>query len=157
MIRAALCLALFASAFVAVPMISHAQPTQADVYEVTVTSGPDRAFQPQEVTIAVGMWVRWISVGTDSPHHTVTSTDSNNQQKQSYNGVFRGVLTGKGDTFTHSFNEAGTFLYYCETHVALDEMTGQITVTGNDSESSPLPLALALIAVAAAVLAYRRH
>ncbi len=56
-------------------------------------------------------------VNTDSVGHTWTSTD----------GVFHsGVLSG-GDTFSFTFEQAGTFAFVCQIH---PDMSGSITIEG---------------------------
>ena len=54
---------------------------------------------------------------SDSVSHTWTSTD----------GAFHSGIIGSGETFTHTFEEAGTFPYFCQIHT---EMSGSITIDG---------------------------
>ncbi len=69
------------------------------------------AFDPAEITIGVGESVTWTNM--DLLPHTATSGDPGDGDRGS---VFRSALLGQGQTFTHSFNEAGEFVYYCEVH-----------------------------------------
>lgn len=61
-------------------------------------------FQPKELRISVGTKVIWKN--EDSIGHTVTSDT----------GAFDSRLFGKNETFEFTFNEKGTFTYYCRPH-----------------------------------------
>lgn len=70
-----------------------------------------------EVTINVGDTVTW--TWADSIQHSVTS--------QSGPATFdSGIQTGVGQTFSFTFNEAGTYTYRCEVHPS--SMTGTVNV-----------------------------
>lgn len=81
-------------------------PTQdeLDVVEVTIRNA---AFVPHELTIRVGQTVRW---NNDDPlFHTITSGRPGDPDA--------GALFNSGDlipfdSFQHTFNEPGTFLYF---------------------------------------------
>ena len=73
----------------------------------------DIQYVPSTLTVAVGDTVTWASV--DSPDHTVTADDDS----------FDSGTLSNGDTFDHTFDEAGEFAYHCEIH---SSMTGTITV-----------------------------
>lgn len=60
-----------------------------------------REFQPSVLTVGVGTKVTWTSMTGEQ--HTVTSTT----------GLFNGSL-GPFDSFSYTFNERGTFEYFCE-------------------------------------------
>jgi plastocyanin len=73
------------------------------------------AYAPGDVTVAAGDTVTWTN--SDSAPHTVTSTgggplDSPNMQK--------------GDTWSFTFTQAGSYPYYCAVH---PDMKGTVTVT----------------------------
>ena len=74
----------------------------------------DFAFNPPDLSIKVGTTVTWTN--NDGVGHTVTSTD----------GVFESGVLAKGQTFSYTFNTAGTFPYHCTPH---QNMTATITVT----------------------------
>lgn len=59
-------------------------------------------FQPAEITIKKGESITWIN--QDSVKHTATG-DS-----------FDSGLLGKGESFTQTFDEVGTFDYICTPH-----------------------------------------
>jgi plastocyanin len=64
----------------------------------------DSAYQPGEITIAPGTTVVWTQTG--SLPHTVTADD----------GSFDSGDMSSGDTFSFTFEEEGTYPYYCEYH-----------------------------------------
>lgn len=71
---------------------------------------------PEALEIAVGTTVTWTN--QDSTRHTVTS-DPNGDAFQS------GTLN-EGETFSYTFDEAGTFEYFCEFHA---NMQGTVIVS----------------------------
>lgn len=88
------------------------------------------SFQPGLLTINAGDTVKWTN--QDSVSHTVTSgTNCQN------NGVWASSgLLSNGQTFSVTFNEAGTYPYFCVPHCFLG-MTAAIFV---DPASSNIPL-----------------
>jgi plastocyanin len=72
------------------------------------------AFNPAEVTIAAGDTVTWTN--NDSVGHDVTG--------DAFESGEAGGL-GQGDTFEHTFEEAGTFDYVCTVHPGME---GTVTV-----------------------------
>ncbi|MDO8647107.1 MAG: cupredoxin family copper-binding protein [Candidatus Diapherotrites archaeon] len=62
------------------------------------------AFAPAELTIKVGDSVTWTN--KDSVGHTATGD----------NGEFDSGLLSTGQSFTQTFNTAGTFNYHCTPH-----------------------------------------
>lgn len=54
---------------------------------------------------------------SDSVGHTWTSTD----------GAFHSGVIGSGETFTYTFEDAGTYPFFCQIH---PEMSGSITIDG---------------------------
>lgn len=77
------------------------------------------SFDPGEITISAGTTVTW-QHDSNAPH-TVTA-DS---------GLFRSPTLNNGDEFSFTFEEPGTYAYYCEFHGGPDGsgMSGLITVT----------------------------
>jgi plastocyanin len=74
----------------------------------------DIAFDPAELTVSVGDTVTWTN--DDSVGHDVTA--------DSFSSGDPGGMAG-GDTFEHTFEEAGTFDYVCTVHPGME---GSITV-----------------------------
>jgi plastocyanin len=66
-------------------------------------------FNPAELTVAVGDTVTWTN--NDSVGHDVTGDDFKS-------GEAGGL--GSGDTFEHTFEEAGTFDYVCTVHPGME-------------------------------------
>ncbi|MGH2714284.1 MAG: plastocyanin/azurin family copper-binding protein [Thermoleophilaceae bacterium] len=69
----------------------------------------DIQFGPSEVTVSVGDTVTWTN--EDSVDHDVTA--------DSFSSGEAGGLAG-GDTFEHTFGEAGTFDYVCTVHPGME-------------------------------------
>jgi amicyanin len=61
-------------------------------------------FEPDTITVPVGTTVTWEN--KDDIPHTVVSTD----------GAFRSAALDTEDTFSFTFNKAGTFEYFCSLH-----------------------------------------
>jgi plastocyanin len=65
----------------------------------------DLAFTPAELTVAVGTEVTWVNNDANLSH-TATSDDE----------VFDSGNLSEGDEFSSTFDEAGTFPYFCQVH-----------------------------------------
>jgi len=76
-------------------------------------------FLPGEVTIGVGDSVTWHNDSTAA--HTVTS----GIPEDGPDGLFDSSLFLGGDTFSHTFTEAGEYQYFCQIH---PWMTGTVIV-----------------------------
>ncbi len=111
---------------------SDAAPTAAEAPAATAASGAvdaeikDFVFVPADLEVAVGTTVTWTN--RDRFGHTVTSGPPGEPT-----GAFDLVLglTNDADTTgmtaSHTFDEAGTFEFFCRYHPS---MVGTITVTG---------------------------
>jgi plastocyanin len=73
----------------------------------------DLAFNPASVTIAVGATVTWEN--QDSMNHNVIADD----------GSFKSPDLGSGETFSFTFQKAGTYTYSCHIH---PNMKGTVVV-----------------------------
>ena len=84
---------------------------------ISVQSDPTNVgkYSPTPATAKVGDTVKW-TFDDDASQHTVTADDSS----------FDSSTKGKGETFTHKFDKAGTFTYHCSLHA---NMKGTITVS----------------------------
>ena len=78
------------------------------------------SFQLESLTISVGDTVTWTNL--DSAPHTVSHGLSPDVEASP---LFQSGNFGKDGTFTHTFDTAGTFAYFCEVHPS---MVGSITV-----------------------------
>ena len=68
----------------------------------------NNAFFPDTLTIKVGETIVWTN--KDSAKHTVTSDTGAELSSQ---------MLSTGNTFSHTFNTAGTFAYHCEVHPSM--------------------------------------
>ncbi len=73
------------------------------------------AFNPVTITISKGQTVTWTNM--DNVPHTVTSTT----------GVFDSGSISSGQTFSYTFNNAGTFEYSCTIHPSIPHGTVIVT------------------------------
>lgn len=76
------------------------------------------SFNPGTRTITAGTKVTWRN--NDNIPHTVTSGTPGNSS-----GVFDSGSMAPGETFEHTFTQAGTFSYFCSIHTG---MTASIVV-----------------------------
>lgn len=82
------------------------------------------SFLPDELTVDVGTTVTWSN--ESSVIHTVTSgTDG------THDGIFDSGNLSPDEEFSYTFDEAGTYPYYCIPHVN-QGMTGTIIVQAAD-------------------------
>jgi|HubBroStandDraft_3_1064219.scaffolds.fasta_scaffold02235_3 plastocyanin len=80
----------------------------------------DNSFNPKDVNINPGDTVTWVDMGS-APLHTVSAGDGSFDSGNS--------LTGKGKSFSHTFNTGGvTVLYYCKVHQSCCLMQGAVVV-----------------------------
>src|ERR671912_2918648 len=92
---------------------------QQDVtFEVQVI---DFAFEPATVTVPAGATVTWTNAG--SRPHTVTADD----------GSFDSGRLDPGEQFSQTFDQPGTFTYFCGFH---PEMQGSVVVTEQQADES---------------------
>ena len=108
----------------------------ADHMSVTVTNAPgssvpgceetaEGCFIPSMVTLDVGGEVTWEN--NDTAAHTVTSGSATDGP----DGVFDSSLIMAGSTFSHVFDDAGTFDYFCMVH---PWMAGTVMVSAEEME-----------------------
>ena len=76
-------------------------------------------FQPDALEIAVGTQVVWTN-GDDIDHTATSGTPG------SPDGTFDGTMNEQGDSVSFTFDETGTYRYFCEIH---NGMRGEIRVT----------------------------
>jgi plastocyanin len=81
------------------------------------------AFNPANITIHVGQQVVWVN--NDSAPHTTTSGSCTGNTCTPSPGWDSGTLN-PGQSFSHTFDTAGTFPYFCRIHGAA--MQGTVTV-----------------------------
>jgi plastocyanin len=95
---------------------------------VDVSVGPGFVFVPDEVNISVGDTVRWTWAGNG---HSVTSGDPCTPDEQFCSpddtNCDQGILSDVGTVYEHTFDQAGTYNYFCFAHCAIG-MTGIVNV-----------------------------
>jgi len=91
-------------------------------------------FAPSAVTVAVGDTVVWTMLGEP---HTVTSGTIDGNNVGHPDGRFDSGTKLVGEQYSRTFNEPGTFPYFCIVH-ADSQMKGTITVT---AATTPAPTA----------------
>jgi hypothetical protein len=87
-------------------------------------------FTPYTASIRTGGEITWFN--EDTAAHTVTSGNPTDGS----DGVFDSSLFGPGKTFSHKFDEAGTFNYFCMVH---PWMTGVVVVGDGIPIPTPTP------------------
>jgi plastocyanin len=113
--------------------------------EVTVRLG-DNFFDPANITVEPGTTVTWVQSG-NNPHTTT-----------SYDGLWdSGMIEGGSEgTFSFTFDEPGTYDYFCIPHEDLG-MVGSVTVSGGTATATALsdtggpPVSSLLIALASSL------
>ncbi len=85
-------------------------PTVTDKVSIT-----NFAFSPASIRVKKGAVVTWTN--NDTTQHTVTADSGTGPHSQPLN---------KGDTYTYTFADAGTYAYHCAFH---SDMTATVTVT----------------------------
>ena len=117
--------------FAVASMVAVAPGAFAMDHMKTVTNAPgssvpgceetaDGCFIPNPVTIPVGGTVTWEN--NDTAAHTSTAGSAT----EGPSGVFDSSLIMAGSSFSHTFDEAGTYDYFCMVH---PWMVGSVTVS----------------------------
>jgi plastocyanin len=83
------------------------------------------AYSPQSLTVSPGTTVTWTN--NDGTPHTVTSTDGPSTSAAT-TGAFDSGSLAQGQTFSFTFDKAGTFYYDCTLHAAQASMHGTVIV-----------------------------
>jgi plastocyanin len=82
------------------------------------------AFEPEDVIVPVGGTVIWENLSTAGEGHTVASTDESSEVFVS-SEPDPDVSLKEGQSFSHTFETAGSFPYICGIH---PDMTGTVIV-----------------------------
>lgn len=90
---------------------------EADAAETDSVEIVNNTYSPATITVKVGTEVTWTN--QDSVAHTVTTYDGAPATVDS--GLF-----GRGESFSFTFDEPGTYEYFCEPH---PHMRGTVIVT----------------------------
>jgi plastocyanin len=105
----------------------HQVRQQNQVVSVSIVPGSssltDTAYQPNPVQVSVGDTVTWTN--DDTQPHTVTSGQNGQPDGRFDSSPNFNPLLAPGDTFSHTFTEAGQYPYYCALH---PNQVGRVTV-----------------------------
>jgi plastocyanin len=104
---------------------SSATPATTPAANGATVTIKDFAFAPRTLTVPVGATVTWTN--SDSAAHTVTSADGMATDAATTD-LFDSGLMGDGDTFTHTFDTAGTYYYLCTPHRSMASMHAEVVV-----------------------------
>ena len=88
---------------------SDSEPVAANTVDIS-----NFAYDAETITVTKGTTVTWTN--QDTVDHTVTGTD----------GGPDSALLSKGQSYSYTFDEVGTFEYFCKPH---PYMTGKVVVT----------------------------
>jgi plastocyanin len=94
------------------------EPAQEEAAAVDID---DFRFRPETITVAAGTEVTWTN--QDDTRHTVTAGSQDDPRPEDFDLD----VEAQGDEVSHTFDEPGTYDYFCELHpfmVAIVEVTG---------------------------------
>ena len=132
----------FKNVFVLISMIALLAVSQeiiyADDFDVKIPQGASNrlcatfhnCYTPESLSINTGDTVKWTN--EDSEPHTVTSG-----KPGASDGKFDSGFFYKGESWSFTFNQSGTYDYWCTIH---PWMLGKITVTGESIVESELSI-----------------
>ena len=125
---------------IVVPMLLLAAVSVAPVLAASApVSIVGKAFEPATITIAQGDTVTWTVTEAIGEPHSVTSGTPQDSGKifdsgtAGANNSFK--LRDEGQSFEHTFDEPGEFLYYCVIHPV--DMTGKVVVLAEGASPPP--------------------
>jgi plastocyanin len=98
-----------------------AVPALANPADVSIV---DKSFQPASITIQAGDTVTWtVTQSIGEPHSVTSGTPGAIQGKEFDSGI---GLKDNGQSFQFTFQQPGTYDYFCQVHPA--QMIGQVIV-----------------------------
>lgn len=107
-------------------MFNSVSAQEGGIVEVSIVSGAstltDTAFDPNPVNVKVGDTVKWTN-NDNVPHTVIEGSPSTTGEAE---GGFASDIFSPGMTFEHTFNQTGTFEYYCSLHPG---MVGTVIVS----------------------------
>lgn len=95
------------------PILADSPPSQKNAVAIQTFQ-----FRPTPLDVKAGTQVAWMN--NDDILHTVTSGTP-----ESPDGRFHSPLRGKGATFSMTFDQPGTYAYFCSRH---QSMRGEVRV-----------------------------
>ena len=98
------------------PAAQSSENQDAAAQDSAAVSMQNVAFSPKAVTVKVGATVTWIN--QDSMGHTVTPAD---KAQWGTDGSGDGVSEWlqRGQSWSHTFTQPGTYEYYCKPHASM--------------------------------------
>lgn len=103
------------------------QATTTAQAEVTTTAAAEPETSPTlSITIAAFRF-SGDETGTVGDTVQITNSDSVGHTWTSTDGAFHSGVIGSGETFTYTFEEAGSYPFFCQIHT---EMSGSIEIDG---------------------------
>lgn len=124
---------------IVVPMLLLAAVAVAPVLAASASvSIVGKAFEPATITIARGDTVTWTVTEGIGEAHSVTSGTQEDAGRIFDSGTGTGtnlLLRDNGQTFEHTFDDPGEFLYFCSVHPV--EMTGKVVVLAEGASPPP--------------------
>ncbi|HUR48475.1 MAG TPA: plastocyanin/azurin family copper-binding protein [Acidimicrobiales bacterium] len=111
------------------PFLLPAPPARAAFREVGIV---DDEFEPPEIIVQRGDTVVWIHRGARP--HGVRATDGSFESSPGCSFQNGGACMRNGSRYSRTFDQAGTFSYYCPVHGSANGvgMAGQVTVASGD-------------------------
>ena len=126
---------LYLVAFAVVsPYLLTASPARAAFREIDIS---DDEFEPSEIVVERGDTVVWVHRGARP--HGVRASDGSFDSSPGCSFQNGGACMRSGDRYSRTFDQAGTFAYYCPVHGSANGvgMAGQVTVASGGSGSGP--------------------
>jgi plastocyanin len=114
-----------------VSLFAYTNLTSAMTVDVTVAPNGDLVFSPSSVTIHPGDTVRWT---WGASFHSSTSGVPG-----AADGIWDSGILNQGNTFSHIFNSAGNFPYFCIPHGGCCGMVGMVSVVVAAPSPTPSP------------------
>ncbi len=110
------------------PSVSPEEEAAGDEQRTVRAKVIDTDFAPQELTVKVGTLVKWTQTG-DQPH-SVTAVDDTFDSSPECGPIESDSCLSEGSEFEFTFDESGTYDYYCRVHGLPDGtgMFGSVTV-----------------------------
>ena len=108
--------------------VTEPAPESSSIGGQTTVTTEIRDFQHNDMTIQVGTTVTWLNQGKVT--HTTTSG-----RPPEPTGLWNSGNLSKGQSSSHTFNQVGTFPYYCKFHSGT--MRATITVVKSLAEHTP--------------------
>ena len=101
-------------------------PAPAEVPSTGATTASIKSYTLQDLLVTVGTKVTWVNLARIS--HTTTSGPPDEPD-----GIWNSGELGDGESFSFTFNEVGTFAYYCAFHPSSMRATVKVVPAKEDT------------------------